>query len=105
MSGTGRDRRILLACLQRVESIHDGQALQPLRRAQRLMAHRRTAVADLVELGLELKAAADRLWHVMHVADRSRICEAEGVSVSLCLDAVPDPAIRPAVRRMVLGGM
>ena len=104
MSSPDRDRRILFACLRLVESSHDGGALQALRRAQRLMADRQTAVADLVGLGLELEAAADRLWHVMHIADRMRTCQVEGVSLRLGLCGVLDPALRPAVRRMVLGG-
>lgn len=104
MSGPDRDRCMLLAYLRLVESSHDGEALQALRRTQRLMAHRQTAVADLVGLGLELEAVADRLWHVMHIADRICLCETERVSVGLCLDAAPAPALRPAIRRMVLRG-
>ena len=104
MSDPDRDRRLLLACLRVATSSHDGEALQALRQPQRIMASRQTALADAVELALELDAAAERLWQSIPPVDRVFFCRREGVSDALVMSDLPDAFLRPALRRMVLDG-
>ena len=104
VSNPERDRRILLACLRLAASGHDGEALQALRKAQRIMASRQMALADAVELALELDASVDRLWIGMHVAERIRLVRREGAAPRLVITEFPDTVFRAALRRMVLDG-
>jgi len=99
-----RDRRLLIACLRLAASTHDGDALQAFRKAQRIMVSWQTALADAVELALELDAAIDRLWTGMHVVSRIHIVRREAAADRLVIAEFPDTVLRAALRRMVLDG-
>ncbi len=104
MSDPERDRRVLVACLRLAEGGHDGEALQALRQAQRMLVSRQMELAYAVGLALELDSAIDRLWTGMHMEDRIRLCLLECADMGLILAAFPDAVLRPALRRMVLDG-
>lgn len=104
MSDPDRDRRLLLSCLRLAASGHDGEALRALRKAQELAAAGRTELVELVELALELDAAAERLWQSIPPVERVFFCRREGVSDALVMSNLPDASLRPALRRMVLDG-
>lgn len=104
MSEPERDRQIFIARLRLAASTHNGEALQAFRKAQWIMASWQTALADAVELALELDAAVDRLWTGMHVVNRIHIVRREAAADRLVIAEFPDTVLRAALRRMVLEG-